>query len=732
MRDIPQSMKDIWTGGDYTGDRRPFARITLQRVSLQNSKPDAKKLFTTAIFGQVEAPVELPNIKSIEWDRSLGADVAECTIVLYNTAPLPLGESPSNVGDLDLPGVYTYNYGTTEWSTSRWGHEPSKWQELLMPDRVIRTYEGYGYDPTKPPEEDPHLVQTGMWLIDDIEFSTDGLITVTCRDMGRLLLDQMCFPPVIPLDNYPLEWEATHQVPGPPKVVNRGYTYRPTYSRDSNIPYVGKNGLVHGHRPTHAFDKADKTFWMSIGNDRPSAGYAFEHIEGSCSGRTVQTVTYKVWGGPYRVYLSIKVKGKWLGRSTIPYNRHLAPAAPNGSDIKYSSTMTVAREGTATFSLPKPIANVDAVRLTFTNLYNSGIGPYKYRAGVRDIVCSTAKATTEATTKTVGNYDDYTDIVKYLLASGGFHWPKAWISFFTYSDGTRHTLIPETNDPVLVSGRVWGDLENTGTKAEVDPLGNVGVIGTDIFDKKPLMDGIAYVRDLVGYVFYIDETGGAVFRQPNVYVIGNWIGLVSAKSGRVPDVITIDERQTLIGLRAKISSRNLRDAVFVANSTGEFGAIAVGYDPSPRGSKVGHWSPGFRRIGGWTDMHFLSKAEAQRMADFIVIRQAWTFRQNTLTIAANPAIQIDDQVRIYERISNEGYLHYVTGIRSSHDMEEGRWTYDLTTNWLGENPFDYWVFDPGTLSSLTKQLIDAIVLNVKSKEEETASGGGPYQPMGNG
>lgn len=710
MREISDEQLDTWTGGDFTGENRPIARVTIQRLHVNLTKVDPKRLFATSIFGQADRPREMPNVKSVSWERSIGSDVATCTIVFYNTTPLPLGQTPVTSGDLDLRGYYTFNYGVNDWNVERWGQAPNRWQDYLVPDRLIRTYEGYGWDATEPPETDPHLTQTGMWLIDEVDYTSDGMITVSCRDVGRLLLDHICFPPVIPLANYPLSFEALHDVPNKAVPAKLEDAFRPTYQTSSNVPYVGLGGAVHGHYGRHAFDSSGKTYWMSIGNGQPRAGYSYEYVQGNAGGHTVAAVKYRVWGGPYRVYVSIKVGGKWLGRSIVPYDRNNPVSAPNGADIHYVASHTVGHEGTGTFTFKTPYKNVQAVRLCFTDLYNSGIGPFRYRSGVRDVVCYGKYTPGGSHGKhKQGNYGDYSEIVKYLLACGGFYWPNHAGAFFTYTDGSLHNRRPSTNDPYLVKGRIWGDIMMSGTTASL--LNQNGLVDVPTFDKKPLMDGIAFVRDILGFNFFIEETGGAVFRLANVYEIGNYVGNSAADAGfkqgfvdpdtGKPNVLTIDEKQTLIGLTAKLSSHNIRESVFIANASGKIGAVASGFNPVTP-------DPGLRRVGGWTDQGFVTVEECQRMADMIVVRQAFEYRTNQLTIVATPAIQIDDQVRIYERTTGEGSIHYVKSISSTNDLEEGKWTYALSTHWLGEQPYSRWAFDPAKLSKATRTFLDAI------------------------
>lgn len=82
------------------------------------------------------------------------------------------------------------------------------------------------------------------------------------------------------------------------------------------------------------------------------------------------------------------------------------------------------------------------------------------------------------------------------------------------------------------------------------------------------------------------------------------------------------------------------------------------------------------------------------MADMIALRQLFTYRTDSATIPGYPRIQIDDQILLTEEVTGEGYLHYVTGISSTNDLETGAWKYELDTHWLGSDPEGEWAFDP--------------------------------------
>jgi hypothetical protein len=109
------------------------------------------------------------------------------------------------------------------------------------------------------------------------------------------------------------------------------------------------------------------------------------------------------------------------------------------------------------------------------------------------------------------------------------------------------------------------------------------------------------------------------------------------------------------------------------------------------------------------------------MADLISLRQLFTYRIDRLKIPANPAIQIDDQLRIVERTSAEGYVHYCKSIASNLDMTSGEWTYDMETHWLGyDNPESKWLFHPEQLDTNTQKFLADLNKTKKSKVESLA------------
>jgi Glycosyl hydrolases family 16 len=726
MKTTTTQTLDAFQGAWKGGTDRPMQRATIQRLNvfstqydlddtaqLEDTPSGAKGTFTTIPFAQRDQPVELPNIKSIRWQRSVESEVATMTMVLWNCEILPLGQAPDVLtfkdGPVDenayeRPGYFTPTRGEGN-SNQEFGQSTNGWQGVLVPDRIIRTYEGYGFDPEATPEADVHMYPSGVWLIDEVSYDARGTITVSARDIGRALLDQIAFPPVVPFDQYPISWSAYQSVDNPDIVQTTQGWFRPTYDTDSNIPYIGlgisdgsypyvsSTGSVRGHHGKHAFDGSRTTYWMSVGN-YPNWSSAYEYVQGKFSSRTVTAVKFKAWGGPYKVFISVFADGAWKGKAKIPYR---ARQVDTNADIKFVASKTVKKNGEITVRLPKAYASATKVRITFTDLFDSGLGKYQYRAGAYDVQVTGGIATTvDGGQHTEGNYGDYTDIVKWFLAWGGWHWPSAASgnAYLTETDGTVTNYNPVSNDTVLPAGlgRVWGDLEYTGTQGKVD-------LGIEIFDKKPLLDAIAYVRDIVGYNFFIDETGGAIFRSPNIWTVGNYVSAPDGgeNTGRTTDVIDLGD-QAIMDLAVKISSKNIREKIFVANVNGRFGAMTQGFNKYPSG---------LRRVAGWTDQNFETEAECQIMADLIAIRQMFRFRTDTVTIPGNPAIQIDDQVKLHEPITAETYYHYVKSIGSDFDMETGKWTYAMETFWLGETPLTKdWAFNALELAAETIEYLE--------------------------
>ena len=181
----------------------------------------------------------------------------------------------------------------------------------------------------------PEPVASGVWLIDKVTYTHDGNITLEMRDLARLLLQQIVFPPVIPYAEYPLSFSKLQsaQVPSRDCVGGdwTGDNIKPIASASSsndayvgkgltNAPlpnYVGPNGGVLGHHAGDALTFGNDKYWLSTGHNGPNAKVWWQ-VDFDTPFGAVGALRYTVKGGPYRIYISVHDGQKWIGRKMIP------------------------------------------------------------------------------------------------------------------------------------------------------------------------------------------------------------------------------------------------------------------------------------------------------------------------------------------------------------------------------------------------------------------------------
>lgn len=759
--DMPVGFDEVWRSGVFVGDTRPVVRVTIQKPQMRlwnflmkstfrrvpqylfdtsafNPYPSGidptkgepvTQTYADYLFSAPSAPVEFPNVRSVSFSRSTDVDAGQATITFWNTRPLPVGQVPER-GDFDQPGFYSPGRGRGRFS-GRWGHQSNVWSALMQPDNIVRVYQGYGSDVLGssldspdliPPERDSKLVLTGTWHIDDVDLSSDGTITVTARDMGRLLLDQMAFLPVVPKDFYPLEFEQWGDV-----TVQSQYTKVTDTRKTGFLPfklvgtgndkwpesaYLGADR--HGHKLAHAADGKLDTYWLSVGNGNPTWRSSYEYIDIQVGGYTVQEIRLRTVKSNHIAWISVKQKGSnaWVAGKTMPYHQDGRGRYEEGVPYIRKKALGDAKDEQV---IPVGVKNVSLIRLWLNATAAFNFPGARYRAAIREIqlwgesgsLTKEQKVRSQSTALTKGpagsnpgRIQDFTDIVKLACAWSGLYWPST--GYVYHSDGSKVSVRPSQSDSKVlggkVTGRVWGDFEQTGTV----PL---ALLSASNFDKRSMRDVINYVADMIGFLFFVDETGGAVWRMANVWEKGSWVSGLSSNPRRVTSPMILDENVTIMDLRANLTSRNVREGVFVANAIGGYAEMVAGYNPN---------DTGLRRVAGYTDSNFQDAEEARVMADLITVRQLFKYRTDTIMITANPAIQIDDQVQPFERVTSEGFVHYVKGIQSDMDVRSGKWTMQLQTHWLGDDPEGKWAVRRNTLNDSTVSFVDANIGKVES------------------
>lgn len=796
--------QELMVTGEMTGRNRPVGRITVGKNKIRGHRSNRPGIWRNVLFQQ-PAQVELGYVQSIRIDRSIDQDAATCTISIYNDHMLHNAYSPQGLDTgIGRPGYRSLDRGLlspidnvstyevfqtpqrqfpTSWDYPAPGDEPGSgsqtWthpdteetftnfraydggsgnfhgatedhnRQLLIPNRVIRTFQGYGsdnfdaaghaIDPGDPgyvsPMDDSQLVQTGVWLIDRVVFSTDGMITIECRDVAKVLLEQYIYPDMIPMSRFPLRycpirrWQEEVVVqqqgrPGPNVITGPGAPSGEYVS--SNDPWVGTGSSIYGHFVADAFDNNTSTYWLSIGNASGTAAWAYEYITGNARGDKVNQVVVNTVSTGYECFVSIYENGSWKGSNTIPYDPNSAPAFPNDADIPYVAKYTVSRDGDNVFNLPR-IYDAQYVRITFHKLWNSGLGTFPYRAAVRTW---SARYRPEEI-REMRDFDDegepgvitdWSEAVREMCGWAGFTW---FANTSLYPGVRPDPLLGSTSSGVPL--RVWGDFEWLGA-------GPILCTQPEFFTNKSFMEGINQVVNMIGAVFFIDEAGGAVFRMPNIFSAGNFItgnlggGITSEM--RLTDnpiehymrdtwPIEFHENANLIDYQVAVDDSSVRSEVLVVgepsdvNSESEaVGGYVLGLNPITGQRSAVDFDEvlaGQTRlflVPGDDTKNFASPEECQRMAELTAIKILFTYRKAQLSAPCHPGLQIDDQVRIFERTTNEYNVHYVSAISSSMDLETGEWTMDVTTHWLGNDPRQTsdWFLDTVQLTPAVRQL----------------------------
>lgn len=415
MKDVPHIF-ETWDRGEFFGsDRRAHGRVTVEPGwSLQlldslsgslDGEVDPGRTGPWRYYQSVDGPLtptmEVPNIKSIDIDRSIDTDAASCTITIYNQWMDDNDVPETLVNQLGNPGYFTYNRGDSADAQARWNHQQNEWNNILVPNALLRTYQGYGgYDSDNNPLplqeciDSGYLTITGTWLVDEVTLNTDGLLTLKCRDAAKLLIEQMITPPLIPASIGTLKYyryldTAADSIwnPGsnlPPREVE-SVPIRYSASQTDGILTGGASFSgdlpIDGIHPSWSVDGNPNTHSVGYGWDSPSAPYAVDWWEYEVNAM-MDRVYVHAWGGPFTMYISVMEYGVWVGTEIVP--------GPE-PDIGLAKAPYVLRSGINQdegkwFVLPK-VYNAQRIRISFRDLKDQ-MGypaPRQYRSGIREV-----------------------------------------------------------------------------------------------------------------------------------------------------------------------------------------------------------------------------------------------------------------------------------------------------------------------------------------------------------
>ena len=804
-----QHIQSLMVSGAMVGKDRPVTRITWSKASVQAASSVKPGAGAVHYLDRSAAEIEIGGIRTVDIQRSIGTDSQTCTITMFNIHGYSQPEgidtegrkgylTPGH-GDKIVPSVSVYSNVVDMFSgapivfPTDWKYSNNLYRDAFIPNTLMRTYQGYGsdnfdiqgneifvHDPVSAgyvnPQFDSKLYLTGMWLIDKVTYGSDGTITIECRDLGKLLIEQQIYPPLLPIDRFPLIYCPAQGPTGQHEMIGKNVA---TFHSSSADAKFGHNASVLGHRGSDAFDGRPDSYWLS-GPDGSASNV--EWLQAKVHGPINEVVLW-TWHGNYTAYVSVHENGKWQGTQVvagnsenlaygqspgsgagyiyvitngdtlfdlagryygnnelwpiiarannniikdphwiypgqqikIPYvdGTNLPPPPGNDGtggtrvDIPYVAQAAVPGHGHAIIHLDR-VYHADYVRVVLVNLYQGPNPANPFRAGIREMGVRnhTLNTYNAHTLGKAGFITDWSEPIKELCAWGGLAWPDA---------------TPNPPDPLFGKSRtgkplrVFGDFETLGAGPVVCTPG-------DYFVSKSFMDGIRQIVDFVGGIFYIDETGGAQFRLPNIWTSGNFIDDTSAASSLGARIaqhpIEFHEDVNLISYELVISDQSVRSEVLII---GGYPSVHSGAAPVAGGYVLGYNSATgktsaidftdvlagqYRLMVGPGDATklFYTELECQRMAELTALFILFTYRQGTLKAPCHPALQLDDQVRVFERTTYEANIHYVSGISTHHDLDSGEFTMDVTTHWLGGDPNTQWFINKAQLTPAVKQL----------------------------
>jgi LysM repeat protein len=800
--------QQLMRNGMMFGADRPVGRVTYSTQNLHSIKAGHQGMGAVRYIPKDLTEFELGNIRTISIDRSIGQDAATATITMYNADWQ--SNAPEGIDGAGRLGYLTPGRGeqratnTSVYSTisdvfdsdavtypTDWYFPKNGYRDVLIPNTILTTYQGYGSDNLDQlgnhynigdvdsgyvaPKDDTKLYQTGVWLIDEVTFGSDGTISIECRDLAKLLIEQYIYPPMIPINRFPLIYSPARLASGHKEKIGRNVA---TFYSSSN----GAQLRVLGHRGEDAFDGRPGSFWLSTA--QPDATKQV-WLEAKTHGQ-VNEIVLDCYGGNYLVYVSVHEAGEWKGTNNIPgdwendldqsqdytsgsggvvhtvvsgdtlwdlalsyYGKHElwpviakannnivkdphwiypgqtlkipyvrgthnpAPGSqsykaerPTDRGIPYVKKVAIAGSGNATIRLPRSY-DAQYVRVTFTQL-NDNLDGGAHRAGVRTLTARQHILDTyvASTANKPGLILDWTEPIKEMCAWAGFTWENA-------TGNPPDPLLgrnPTTGHPL----RVWGDFEYLGAGPVVATPG-------DYFVSKSFSDGIRQIVDFIGGIFYIDETGGVQFRLPNIWSGGNFLNDTTAASSLgarfSSHPIEFHEDANLISYEMRISDASVRSEILViggypsVHAKGPVaGGYVLGYNSATHQTSAIDFSDvlsGQYRamvVPGDASKLFYTEAECQRMAELTALFILFSYRQGSLTAPCHPALQLDDQIRIFERVTSEQNVHYVSGISTSMDLESGQYQMTVTTHWLGTDPNKDWFVNKATLTPAVKRL----------------------------
>jgi hypothetical protein len=419
-------------GPPFTAENRPQTRITVLNVNPSDHSTHtwditpssgpvgnraADKLpiwwYMDDEFSAFDNALEIPGIKQVVIDRQLLQGAATIQVEIYNTATPANGSAGPNDDTFGDPGHLAYARGLYADGNSRWNFTANEWQNQLRENALLYVWQGYGGEdlPIANAIADGYLILDGVFLVDTcaIEAQT-GLITLTGRDMGKLLVDQYAWPPVVPQafygaggNNAGITYYITGQGPYDPAVPGYGTGPNQTVWASQRIVAMGADGLTNGcttpaELVAFANDSEQLSAYQNTSSDAtngainacngdvstewisPTKGAAtdFTYIQFAC-GEEINGLYLDPYLPGVMCYVSIIENGEWVDGAGMVNGGTLVGTIPYVANfgLGTAQTSTNSTDTTQGRWYPLPLTyTASVVQLTFTNLQEPQPGDF--------------------------------------------------------------------------------------------------------------------------------------------------------------------------------------------------------------------------------------------------------------------------------------------------------------------------------------------------------------------
>lgn len=204
-----ETINSVWSSGAYIGNAaKPTCRVMAYRYWTVEEVPfsqNGKNRGPARTWTEGGSGVEIPNklIKTISINRSISSDTATMTLTMKNAEENITNNTyiPNAKGKfsqrrfIDGAAVSNAPWGTNGYSD--WGNAtgtPYTFSYgVVAQGNMFKTYQGFGGT----------NVLSGVWIADTVNYDSKGNITLNCRDVGALLVDQNLYFPIVPDQCYP-------------------------------------------------------------------------------------------------------------------------------------------------------------------------------------------------------------------------------------------------------------------------------------------------------------------------------------------------------------------------------------------------------------------------------------------------------------------------------------------------------------------------------------------------